>query len=156
RRDSTAAGRTRGQQRRGPADAVGPRRFFFGVRRSRRRFLSFFLSFEPLARVGPLRHTRGMDPNPSNRWPIVTLELPGETLRPANPDDAVRQAEATEQGTLGATGEAGDCVELQFNRDHAAVLYMRPDLTILRPRFSNRAVTGDRIEEFFCECCGVQ
>jgi hypothetical protein len=97
-----------------------------------------------------------MNPNTSSRWPLLSVELKDASLRPSSPAEALRLAAAVTKGTLGGTGEAGDCVELQFNCKHAMVLYMRPDLTILRPHFPNRRRTGEGIEEFFCECCGVQ
>jgi hypothetical protein len=65
-------------------------------------------------------------------------------------------AAVEEQGSLGGNGESGDCVELQFDSSHALVLYMRADWTILRPHLPNRRRTGEGVEDFFCECCGVQ
>ena len=91
----------------------------------------------------------------SSRW-TVTLDLEHETLKLSSEDEALRIARAAETGTLSAPGEFGDCIEVQFDAAHAMVLYMAAGGPILRPHFPNRKETGHGVEEFFCECCGVQ
>src|SRR5262245_40167827 len=91
----------------------------------------------------------------SSRWTFA-LELPGAGLTPSGEDEPLRLTRAAESGTLSATGENEDCVEVQFDALHAMVLYMTAEGTILRPHFPNRLQTGQGIEEFFCACCGVQ
>ena len=93
---------------------------------------------------------------PSSRWLVVTLDLEDSSLELSSEDEALHIAREEESGTIGATGETGDCVEMQFDRAHALVLYMAADQTILRPQFLHREVSGEGVEEFFCECCGVQ
>jgi hypothetical protein len=84
------------------------------------------------------------------------LDLDDISLVPVSEDEALRLAMEAERGTLDLTGERGDCVEVQFDAVHALVLYMGTDRKILRPHLPNRKETGQGIEEFFCECCGVQ
>jgi hypothetical protein len=91
----------------------------------------------------------------SSRW-TVTLDLEDVSLKPWSEDEALSLAREAESGTLDATGEGGDYVELQFNAAHALVLYMTAGGTDLRPHFPNRKESGEGVEEFFCECCGVQ
>jgi hypothetical protein len=97
-----------------------------------------------------------MGVTPSSRWPVVTLDLEDVSLKPSGVDEAMRLAGEAQSGTLAATGEAGDCVEMQFDQSHALVLYMATDQRILRPHFPHRQETGEGVEAFFCECCGVQ
>src|SRR5947207_15193684 len=97
-----------------------------------------------------------MDIAPSSRWPVVTLDLNDVSVKPSSEDEALRLAREAESGTLGATGEAGDCLEMQFDGAHALLLYMAADQKILRPHFPHRQETGEGVEQFFCACCGVQ
>jgi len=84
------------------------------------------------------------------------IDTEGTSLTPSNADEALGLAEGMEFGELGGTGENGDCVQLQFNREHAFVLYMAVDQRIFRPHFPKRMVSGRGVEDFFCEHCGVQ
>lgn len=93
---------------------------------------------------------------PSSCWSVVTLDLEDVSIRPSGPDVALRLAKESESGTLGACGEVGDCVELQFDGAHGMVLYMSADRKVFRPHFPHRQESGDGIEEFFCAFCGVQ
>ena len=92
---------------------------------------------------------------PSSRWRL-TIDTEDTSLTPSNPDEALRLAGAIDFGELAGTGENGDCVQLQFNREHAFVLYMGRDETIYRPHFPKTGQSGEGVEEFFCEHCGVQ
>lgn len=91
----------------------------------------------------------------SSRW-TLSLHLEDVSLKPSSEEEALRLARAAEGGTLSAAGEGGDCVEMQFDAAHALVLYMAAAGPILRPHFPNRKDSGQGVEEFFCECCGVQ
>jgi hypothetical protein len=91
----------------------------------------------------------------SSRW-TFTLELEDASLKPSTESQALRLARQAQGGTLGATGDLGDCLDMQFDSTHALVLFMAASGPILRPHFPNRKETGARVEEFFCACCGVQ
>jgi hypothetical protein len=92
---------------------------------------------------------------PSSHW-RVTVETEDASLEPSGPGDALKLARDLSDGELGATGDKSDYVELQFDREYALVFYVTPEGTTLRPRFPNSEVSGDGVDELFCEDCGVQ
>lgn len=54
-------------------------------------------------------------------------------------------------------GEAGDeHVSIEFNADHAAVLYLRSGEATLRPYFPHRSAESQDLSPFFCDCCGIR
>jgi hypothetical protein len=91
----------------------------------------------------------------SSQW-TCTLDLAGVSVDPPGEDEALRLACDATSGTLGATGRAGDCLEMQFDETHSLVLYMSADHIIHRPHFPNRESSGQGVEDFFCKSCGVQ
>ena len=91
----------------------------------------------------------------SSRW-TFTLDLEDASLKPSTQAQALRLAGDSQDGTLGATGDLGDCLDMQYDSMHALVLYAAACGPIFRPHFPNREETGARVEEYFCECCGVQ
>jgi hypothetical protein len=91
----------------------------------------------------------------SSHW-TFTLEFEDASFKLASQTQAMRLACEAASGTLSATGDRGDCVEMQYDALHALVLYMPASRPILRPHFPNRVNSGACIEEFFCACCGVQ
>ena len=69
--------------------------------------------------------------------------------------EALDAASRCDEGTV--AGERGsECVQLEFNCSHAAVLYMGPNKKILRPYFPNRTDESQDISPYFCKCCGIQ
>lgn len=77
------------------------------------------------------------------------------TLRDLDWPGAVRAFRDFARGDLYA--EAGDeQVSLEFNAEHAAVLYMRAGEAVLRPYFPHRSAESQDLSPFFCDCCGVQ
>jgi hypothetical protein len=85
-----------------------------------------------------------MDVTTSSRW-TYTLDLENATLRSSDSHEALRWAGEAEAGTLVATGERGDCVDMQFDAAHALPLYMAASGLILRPHFSKpEQVRGGR------------
>jgi len=92
----------------------------------------------------------------SSVWPTLSLELQDASLKPSTVIEALCLAREASGGELAATGDGGDCVEVQYEAGYAVVLYMTSNGTILRPRFPGRIVNGDGVEDFFCHCCGVQ
>jgi hypothetical protein len=91
----------------------------------------------------------------SAKWNI-DLEDEETSFGPSASEDALASARQMPRGTLNATGDGGDCLQMQFNESHAMVLYMTHEGVLLRPHFPNRSLTGAGIEEYYCECCGVQ
>jgi hypothetical protein len=69
--------------------------------------------------------------------------------------DSLQLFSSSDSGELSAQAE-GKCVSLEFNSQHAAVLYLGNDGVILRPYFSSRSYAEQDVSEFFCKCCGVQ
>jgi len=91
----------------------------------------------------------------SSHWRL-SIDNEDVGLEPSCPDDALKLARELDVAELNATGDKGDCVQLQFDTQYALVLYMTPEQTTLRPRFPNGEISGDGADELFCECCGVQ
>jgi hypothetical protein len=55
------------------------------------------------------------------------------------------------------SGQADDeCVSLEFDATHAAVLYMGRGGVILRPYFPNRPAATQDLGPFFCGACGIR
>lgn len=50
----------------------------------------------------------------------------------------------------------GECVSVEFNEAHAAVLYMGRDGAILRPYFPRCPANAQHLGPFFCGCCGIR
>jgi hypothetical protein len=69
--------------------------------------------------------------------------------------EAVQVFRDTEAGDLAAQSN-GECISLEFNAAHAAVLYMGQDRIILRPYFVNEPAAAQDLGPFFCRCCGIQ
>jgi hypothetical protein len=68
---------------------------------------------------------------------------------------AVRLFRDAESGEL--TGQSdGECVSLEFDATHAAVLYMGQDAVILRPYFPRESVVAQDVGQFFCGSCGIR
>jgi hypothetical protein len=77
------------------------------------------------------------------------------SLRNLSWSEAVRVFRDTEAGNL--TGQAdGECISLEFNATHAAVLYMGRDGVILRPYFPHRPPAAQDLGPFFCGGCGIR
>ncbi len=96
-----------------------------------------------------------MLPSLSSQW-TLSLDLDDASIPDVPFADAIRIAGDAESGTVSAVGEAGDCLELEFDDSHALVWYMTAEKILLRPHCLNRPEGEQRIEEFFCHCCGVR
>ena len=77
------------------------------------------------------------------------------SLRELSWPQAVQVFRDTLAGDLAGQSN-GECVSLEFNARHAAVLYMGRDGVILRPYFPQRPSASQDLGPFFCRCCGIQ
>ena len=92
----------------------------------------------------------------SRNWSLVITDKTLPSVRAKSPEDAFSILNGRSVCELGGDGELGDGLQLQVDEDHALILYMKPDQTILRPKFLNPLRNGDGVEHYFCQCCGVQ
>jgi hypothetical protein len=98
----------------------------------------------------------------SGHWKLSLIEFDeeGESLEPEREPRSVEEcltfAEELTSGELAGTGDGGDCFQLQYDAENAAILYMTPAGEMLRPQFTHRERSGDGVELFYCHCCGVQ
>ena len=77
------------------------------------------------------------------------------SLRDLSWPHAVRVFHDAKAGYLAGQSD-GECVDLEFNAAHAAVLYLGRDRVILRPFFSRRPAAAQDLGPFFCRGCGVR
>ncbi len=77
------------------------------------------------------------------------------SLRNLSWSQAVQVFRDTTAGELTAQSD-GNCVSVEFNANHAAVLYMGRDGVILRPYFPLRSAGTQDLAPFFCGGCGVR
>lgn len=89
-----------------------------------------------------------------DRWRF-SLDTEDVSLRDLSWPEAIEAARATATGDLAAQSD-GECVQLEFNASHAAVLYMGRDGVILRPYFPNRSAESQDLTPFFCGSCGIR
>jgi hypothetical protein len=61
----------------------------------------------------------------------------------------------SESGALAGQSD-GECVSLEFNATHAAVLYVGRDRVILRPYFPRSPAGAQDLGPFFCRSCGLR
>jgi hypothetical protein len=77
------------------------------------------------------------------------------SLRDLSWPQAVEVFRDAEAGELVGQSD-GECVTLEFNAVHAAVLCMGRDRVILRPYFPRRPADIQDLEPFVCSCCGIR
>jgi hypothetical protein len=77
------------------------------------------------------------------------------SLRDLSWSDVARVLQDAEAGNVSGQAD-GVCVSLEFDRDHAAVLYMGRDGVILRPYFPHLPPAVQDLGPFFCDGCGVR
>ena len=89
-----------------------------------------------------------------HRWRF-SLDTEDVSLRDLSWPEALQVARTSTTGDLAAQFD-GECVQLEFNTTHAAVLYMGRDDAILRPYFPNRSPESQDLARFFCGGCGIR
>lgn len=89
-----------------------------------------------------------------DRWRF-SLDSEDVSLRDLSWPEARRMARANETGDLAAQSD-GECVQLEFNATHAAVLYMGRDGIIRWPYRPNSPTDAQDITPYFCKCCGIR
>ncbi len=79
-----------------------------------------------------------------------------QLLEPSSPCDALQFACKLDVGTLEAVGKTRDNISLKFDSQSSLILYMTSQQRLLRPQFPLSEVSGDGVEDLFCNCCGIQ
>jgi hypothetical protein len=77
------------------------------------------------------------------------------SLRDLTWPQAVQLFRDSEAGDLSGRSD-GECVSLEFNPTHAAVLCMGREGAILRPYFPRRPASAQDLGPFFCGSCGIR
>jgi hypothetical protein len=77
------------------------------------------------------------------------------SLRGLSWEQAVGVFRDADAGDLSGQAD-GECVSLEFNTSHAAVLYMRRDRVILRPYLLHRPAAAQDLGPFVCGECGIE
>ena len=93
-------------------------------------------------------------PTIPDRWRF-RFDSEAASLRDLPWAEAMRVFSDSASGDLTAETE-GECVSLEFNDAHAAVLYMGRDGVVLRPYFLDRPAANQALEPFFCGGCGIR
>jgi len=93
-------------------------------------------------------------PTIPDRWRF-RFDSEAASLRDLPWAEAMRVFSDSASGDLTAETE-GECVSLEFNDAHAAVLYMGRDGVVLRPYFLDRPAADQALEPFFCGGCGIR
>jgi len=96
---------------------------------------------------------QGTAPSDDGQWRF-RADNDDVDLRDLTLSEVLAVASQWEEGAVAAE-RGGECVQLEFNSSHAAVLYMGPDKTILRPFFPGRSAESQDISPYFCRCCGI-
>jgi hypothetical protein len=92
--------------------------------------------------------------NVPERWRF-NFDNEDVSLRDLTYPDAVKVFRGAEAGELSGQA-AGECVSLEFNRDHAAVLVIDQDGVISRPYFPSRSAEAQDLRPFFCGGCDIR
>jgi len=77
------------------------------------------------------------------------------SLRDLTWRQAVQVFRDAESGDLAGQSD-GECLSVEFNETHSAVLYMGRDGMILRPYFPRCPASAQDLGPFFCGCCGIR
>jgi hypothetical protein len=77
------------------------------------------------------------------------------SLRDLSWDRAAELFREAEAGDLAGVSD-GECVSLEFNATHAAVLYMGRDRVTLRPYIPRQSAAAQDLGPFFCRSCGIR
>ncbi|QDT51787.1 hypothetical protein [Symmachiella dynata] len=90
-------------------------------------------------------------------WDCTVENEDGDQLfESSSPCDALQFACKLDVGTLEADGKTRDNISLKFDSQSSLILYTTPQQRLLRPQFPLSEVSGDGVEDLFCDCCGIQ